>query len=84
MRMKKKPLNLLVNEDLVKKAREHGINLSAFLDIELRRYLALIESKPAEKNETPRRRFELLLPRWRTGSQGRRVRPDFATSASFK
>ena len=45
MRMKKKPLNLLINEDLVKRAREQGINLSAFLEIKLQEHLALIEGK---------------------------------------
>ena len=43
--MKKKALNLLVSEDLVKRAREQGINLSAFLEIRLQEYLALIDNK---------------------------------------
>jgi hypothetical protein len=34
-----------------------------------------------EGNIALRRRFELPLPLRRTGSQGRRVRPNFATSA---
>ena len=44
MRMKKKPLNLLVSKDLVKKAREYNINCSAFFEIKLREYFALIEN----------------------------------------
>jgi len=39
MRMNKKPLNLLVNEDLVKTARKHGINLSAFFELKLLEHL---------------------------------------------
>ena len=45
MRMRKKPLNLLVNEDLIERARERGINLSAFLEIKLEEHLALIHGK---------------------------------------
>ena len=43
--MKKKPLNLSVNEELVKRARKYGINLSSFLEIKLQEHLALIEGK---------------------------------------
>ena len=32
IRIIKKPLNLLVDEDLVKKARDHGLNLSKFFE----------------------------------------------------
>ena len=45
MRMKKKPLNLLVSEDLINRARERGINLSAFFEIKLEEHLALIHGK---------------------------------------
>ena len=45
MRMKRRPLNLLVDEDLVKKAREHGLVISRFLENKLREYFALIEGK---------------------------------------
>ncbi len=34
-----------INEEVLKKAREHEINVSAFLEIRLREYLALIEGK---------------------------------------
>ena len=34
-----------VDEDLLDKAKKYGINVSAFLGIELRRYLAHIEGK---------------------------------------
>ena len=44
--MPKKKLTLSVNEDVLKKARKYEINISSFLDIELRRYLALVEEKP--------------------------------------
>lgn len=39
MRMNKKPLNLLVNTDLVEEARKHGINLSAFFELKLQEHL---------------------------------------------
>ena len=39
MRMNKKPLNLLVNTDLVDKAKKHGINLSAFFELKLQEHL---------------------------------------------
>ena len=41
--MKQKPLNLLVDEDLVKKARNHGLNLSKFFENQLRGYFNFIE-----------------------------------------
>ena len=34
-----------VDEELLGKAKKYGINISAFLGIELRRYIALIEGK---------------------------------------
>ncbi|MCK4830174.1 type II toxin-antitoxin system CcdA family antitoxin, partial [bacterium] len=34
---------ITISKDLLKKAREKEINISSFVDIELRRYLALIE-----------------------------------------
>ena len=36
---------ITINKDLLKKAKEHSISISSFLDIELRRYIALIEGK---------------------------------------
>ena len=39
MRMNKKPLNLLVNSDLINKAKKHGINLSAFFELKLQEHL---------------------------------------------
>ena len=43
MRMVRKPLNLLVDEDLVKRARNHGLNLSKFFENQLRGYFNFIE-----------------------------------------
>ena len=43
--MIKKTLNLSVNGELIVKARKYGINLSAFLEIKLEEYLALIHGK---------------------------------------
>ena len=48
--MKKKPLNLSIDKDLIKRARKKGINLSAFLEIRLQEYLALIEGKSINHN----------------------------------
>ena len=45
MRMIKKPLNLLVDEDLVKKARDHGLVISRFLENQLHRYFDFIEGR---------------------------------------
>ena len=43
-------MNFLISEKLVKRARNHGINLSAFLEIKLQEYLALIEGKSINHN----------------------------------
>ena len=56
MRMNKKPLNLLVNEDLVKTARKHGINLSAFFELKLLEHLEMYYGKTKSKyNKCSRR-----------------------------
>ena len=47
--MPKTRTTITISKDLLKKARENEVNISAFLDIELRRYLALIENKPHSK-----------------------------------
>lgn len=49
-----------ISPDLLEKARKHDINISSFLDIELRRYIALIESSGPKGIRTPV-----------TGSEGR-------------
>ena len=51
MRMKKKPLNLLVDEELVTKARDHGLNLSRFFENQLRGYFDFMEQR--SMNYTP-------------------------------
>ena len=50
MRMNRKALNLLVDEDLVKKARTHGLNLSKFFENQLRGYFNFIEEKANNYN----------------------------------
>ena len=52
--MKKRPLNLSINDDLVERARNHGINVSAFLEIKLQEHLALIEGKSNNHNSHSR------------------------------
>ena len=42
--MAKKPLNLSVDEDLVKKARDHGLVISRFLENKLQEYFSFIDS----------------------------------------
>ena len=58
MRMNKKPLNLLVNKNLINRAREHGINLSAFFEIKLEEHLALIHGKRFNKSSMDWTGFE--------------------------
>ena len=65
---------------MVKKAKKLDMNISSFLKIRLQEYMALMSIEDG----TLRGRFELPIPRWRTGSQGRRGRPSFATSAVLK
>ena len=43
MRMSKKPLNLLIEADLVEKARQQGIVISRFLENKLKEYFSFIE-----------------------------------------
>jgi hypothetical protein len=46
--MTKKPLNLLIEADLIQKAREQGIVISKFLENKLQEYFQFIDvvSKP--------------------------------------
>ncbi len=41
--MPKTRTTITISKDLLKKAREKEINISSFVDIELRRYIAFIE-----------------------------------------
>ncbi len=43
MRMAKKPLNLLIEADLVQKARDNGLVISKFLEIKLQEYFLFID-----------------------------------------
>ena len=83
--MTKRHLNLLVEADLIEKAKRHGLVISKFLENKLQEYFQFIDavSKIPDK-ETLRGRFELPLPLRRTGSQGRRGKPSFATSAVYQ
>lgn len=45
MHMKKVRTSITISGDLVEKAREYNVNISSFLDIELRKYIAFIEGK---------------------------------------
>jgi hypothetical protein len=44
MRMSKKPLNLLIEADLVEKARQQGIVISRFLENKLQEYFSFIDA----------------------------------------
>ncbi len=48
MRMKRKSLNLLIEADLIQRAREHGLIISKFLENKLSEYFQFIDvvSKP--------------------------------------
>jgi hypothetical protein len=43
MRMSKKPLNLLIEADLVDRARQQGIVISRFLENKLQEYFSFID-----------------------------------------
>lgn len=45
MRMNRKALNLLIDQDLVIKAKKHGFNLSRFFENQLRSYFEFIEQR---------------------------------------
>jgi post-segregation antitoxin (ccd killing protein) len=42
--MAKKPLNLLIEADLIQKARDHGLVLSRFLENKLQEYFSFIDA----------------------------------------
>lgn len=44
MRMSKKPLNLLIEADLVDRARQQGIVISRFLENKLQEYFSFIDA----------------------------------------
>ncbi len=43
MHMTKRPLNLLVDEDLINRARNHGLVLSKFFENKLQEYFSFID-----------------------------------------
>jgi hypothetical protein len=51
MRMTKKPLNLLVDEELIVKAREHGLVISKFLENKLQEYFTFIDAVSKTNNQ---------------------------------
>jgi len=55
--MSRQKLTLRLNVDVIKQAKELGMNLSGFMEIRLREYLTIIN----QEIETPRRRFELVF-----------------------
>ena len=52
--MSRRKVTLRLNNDVVERAKNAGMNLSYFLEVKLVEYLALL-------NVTPRRRFELVF-----------------------
>ncbi|MFE3845824.1 type II toxin-antitoxin system CcdA family antitoxin [Thermoplasmatota archaeon] len=50
--MSKRKLTLSINDILIKKARNHNINISSFLEIKLQEYLAIIEGSQKLQNES--------------------------------
>ena len=82
--MAKKHLNLFIEMDLTEKAKAHGLVISKFLENKLQEYFSFIDAvSKVTDNRALRGRFELPLPLRRTGSQGRRGKPSFATSAEY-
>ncbi len=77
--MSRQKLTLRLNVDVIKQAKELGMNLSGFMEIRLREYLTIIN----QEIETPRRRFELLRGNASRDFQSRAV-PGWATSAKSK
>ncbi len=55
--MSKKPLNLLIEADLIQKARQQGIVISKFLENKLQEYFSFIDavSQANSKTECGRR-----------------------------
>ena len=51
MRMAKKPLNLLVDEELITKARDHGLVISKFLENKLQEYFTFIDAVSKASNQ---------------------------------
>ena len=51
MRMTKKPLNLLVDEELITKARDHGLVISKFLENKLQEYFSFIGAVSKVNNQ---------------------------------
>jgi hypothetical protein len=49
--MSKQKLTLSVNQNVVKKAREHDINISTFLEIRLNEYISLLEGNTINNKE---------------------------------
>jgi hypothetical protein len=45
--------SMRIDEELLNKAKKYGINVSAFLEIKLREYLALIERKRTDSLSSP-------------------------------
>ena len=83
--MPKRHLNLLAEADLIEKAKDHGLVISKFLENKLQEYFQFIDAvSKVPNNRALRGRFELPLPLRRTGSQGRRGKPSFATSAVYQ
>ena len=56
MRMVKKPLNLLVDRELIIKARDYGIVISRFLEKKLEEHFALIDAVSNVKGDECSRR----------------------------
>ena len=71
--MSRRKVTLRLKSDVVKRAKNAGMNLSYFLEVKLVEYLALLDV-------TPRRRFELLRGNASRDFQSRAV-PGWATSA---
>ena len=74
--LSRRKIKLRLNNDVVERAKNAGMNMSYFLEVKIVEYLAVL-------NGTPRRRFELLRGNASRDFQSRAV-PGWATSAKSK
>ena len=76
IRMKKIHLNLYINEEIVDKAREVGINLSKFFEHKLQEYMSFINGKTNNQISANKTSKRVCRVAWHPCSFGS-YRPEF-------
>ena len=51
MRINRRPINLLIQADLIQKARDHGLIISKFLENKLQEYFSFIDAVSKSQKE---------------------------------